>query len=75
MATVKVIHKTRAYIGGRTYDPGEEAEIDEKDFNESTHAKAEDAKPLDKPAKPLDDHKETKTEKADRIQDEKDARR
>lgn len=44
MATVKVTHKTRAYIGGRTYDPGEVAEIDEKDFNESTHTLLEGPK-------------------------------
>lgn len=140
MATVKVIHKTRAYIGGITYDPGQEAEIDEKDFNESTHEKAADrdkrveaekrgekqsppwvqgteanqntpmqtgsavpprnsnfvtdptsgtpqSSPVEptqlaKPNKPLDDasytydtdHKETKAEKKERLQDEKDNR-
>lgn len=53
MATVKVIHKQRAYIGGRTYVVGEEAEIDEKDFAESVHEKVGALKPdkADKSAK------------------------
>lgn len=44
MAMLKVVHKTRAYIGGRTYDPGEEASIDEKDFHDTVHTLIEEPK-------------------------------
>lgn len=47
MALVKVIHKVAAYIGGRSYRPGDEAEIDENDFAESVHER------LDPPLAPV----------------------
>jgi hypothetical protein len=34
---MKVIHKVRAYIDGRTFGPGETAEIDEMHFNDAVH--------------------------------------
>lgn len=39
---VRVIHKVRAFIGGRTYDPGEEALISENDFHESVHTRVDE---------------------------------
>lgn len=42
---VRVIHKVRAFIGGRTYDPGEEALISENDFHESVHTRVDEPAP------------------------------
>lgn len=61
MATVKVIHKQAAFIGGRSFRPGDEAEIDEKDYNEVTHEKHADR------AKRLDLEKRGETNPDDRV--------
>lgn len=45
MSMIKVIHKVRAYIAGRTYGPGEEGLIDEVHFNESVHEKVAEPTP------------------------------
>lgn len=44
---LRVSFKQRAFIGGRTYDGGEEGLIDKSDFHESVHTLLED---LDAPA-------------------------
>lgn len=41
MSIITVIHKVRAFIGGRTYGPGEIADIDETDFAPETHDKVD----------------------------------
>ena len=46
---MNVIHKTRAYIDGRTFGPGETASIDEMHFNENVHDEIdEDGKVIDR---------------------------